>query len=280
MVNSTKCFDANFEFLQDISDIKKEPLTVHHCGFQKCPPSHSFGPAIRDHYLMHFVLSGKGIFHIGEKSYKITKGQGFLILPGTVTTYTADNEEPWHYVWVGYSGSFAKDILSSCRIDLENPVFTFSSVEMASKCILDMFQNICESSIKNKFFILSKLYELFSYITYQKPVQNNPFSAVDCAIDFVAKNYSYGITVSDISLNIGIERSYLYRLFKMKLGYSPQQYLLRFKLEKAAVLLRNTNYTVTEVLLSCGFSDLPNFSRQFKKEFKTTPSQMRNSNNK
>lgn len=55
------------------------------CGMQDCPPSYSFGPAVRNCYLLHLCLEGEGVFYSGEERYPIKQGQGFLIHPGKLT---------------------------------------------------------------------------------------------------------------------------------------------------------------------------------------------------
>ncbi len=65
------------------------------CGMQDCPPSYSFGPAVRDCYLLHLCLEGEGVFYSGEERYPIKQGQGFLIHPGKLTFYQADSVNPW-----------------------------------------------------------------------------------------------------------------------------------------------------------------------------------------
>lgn len=65
------------------------------CGMQDCPPSYSFGPAVRNCYLLHLCLEGEGVFYSGEERYPIKQGQGFLIHPGKLTFYQADSVNPW-----------------------------------------------------------------------------------------------------------------------------------------------------------------------------------------
>ena len=71
-----------------------------YCGFEKCTPLHSFGPAIRPNYLLHYVLDGKGYYYANNKKYTVTKNEGFLINPNVITFYEADEEEPWTYLWI------------------------------------------------------------------------------------------------------------------------------------------------------------------------------------
>lgn len=67
------------------------------CGRQKCPSLYSFGPAVRECYLLHFCLDGCGDFYANDQHYHLEKGQGFLICPNELTFYQADEAHPWTY---------------------------------------------------------------------------------------------------------------------------------------------------------------------------------------
>ena len=91
-------------------------LGLYQFGKEQCEPAHSFGPASRNHYLFHFVISGTGTLMAdnskGEtKTYQIKSGQGFMIFPRQITTYVADQNLPWEYVWVEFDGLRAKEIV-------------------------------------------------------------------------------------------------------------------------------------------------------------------------
>ena len=60
-------------------------LFVTQFGEEKCLPMHAYGPAVRDHYLIHFVASGSGKFYCDCTEYEVSAGQGFLILPNEET---------------------------------------------------------------------------------------------------------------------------------------------------------------------------------------------------
>ena len=67
-------------------------LGLYQFGREDCEPAHSYGPAIRNHYLFHYILSGKGTFmwqdgKRRENRAVLKAGQGFLISPGQITTY-------------------------------------------------------------------------------------------------------------------------------------------------------------------------------------------------
>lgn len=78
------------------------------CGFAECKPLHSYGPAARSNYILHYVMKGKGIYQVGETKYQLKEGQAFLIEPESLTFYQADKTDPWSYLWVGFGGTEAQ----------------------------------------------------------------------------------------------------------------------------------------------------------------------------
>ena len=103
---------------------KKElvSLSVYNVGFQKCEPLYQWGPGIRDHYLIHHILSGKGYYSVGGKVYALSTGDTFLVYPQTEITYYADEEDPWEYAWVGFNGSDAAIILNATDFSRDFPL--------------------------------------------------------------------------------------------------------------------------------------------------------------
>ena len=61
-------------------------LGLYQFGWENCAPGHSYGPAVRNHFLFHYVISGTGILmaddsHGNTQTYHIKSGQGFMIFP-------------------------------------------------------------------------------------------------------------------------------------------------------------------------------------------------------
>ena len=98
-------------------------LLLQFCGYSTTAPLHSFGPAVRPHYLIHFILNGKGIFQKGDKTYHLETGQGFFIEPDELTFYQADAKEPWEYLWVGFNGTMVPELLKQIGLSSSQPVF-------------------------------------------------------------------------------------------------------------------------------------------------------------
>ena len=80
------------------------------------------------------------------------------------------------------------------------------------------------------------------------------------------------ITIEEICHEFYLSRSSLQALFKTHLNSSPKNHLLNIKLQKSKELIRENQYTISEIAYMLGFSSIHYFSRLFKKNFNTTPS--------
>ena len=80
-------------------------------GYEKCQSRHRFGPSLRDNYIVHFVISGKGRYTVNDTTHHLGAGDFFLIRPNELVDYEADAEDPWEYYWIGFSGNKVKEIL-------------------------------------------------------------------------------------------------------------------------------------------------------------------------
>ena len=256
------------------------PLTLYHCGQEQCKPLHSFGPAIRPHYLIHYILDGRGEYHVNGNVYHLKKGQGFLITPGTTTLYCADEHDPWEYCWFGFDGYEVNTILKSCGLSQTDLIFTDTSNGALREELLKLIQNFTKGH-GNEFSYIGELYLCFSHIRISTDNTSKLIyeTYIPKALDYIHNNYTYDIKISDVAKYLSIDRTYLYRLFMNYKKVSPQQYLISYRISVAQKLLRETNLSVTEIAYSCGFRDAPSFSKHFKKQTRITPMQYRSDQN-
>ena len=120
--------EKNFKFGVFQND-KNIDLTIFQYGWERCVPLHSYGPAKRNHYLFHYIFSGKGYLSSNDSSgvthlHRLEACQGFLICPGQVNTYYADEHLPWEYAWVEFDGMKALEFLEMMGLSYDKPVYT------------------------------------------------------------------------------------------------------------------------------------------------------------
>lgn len=239
------------------------------CGTQVCESLHSFGPAVREYVLLHYVHKGKGILYNSRGAHSVSAGQIFVIRPGESTLYTADYEHPWEYSWIGFDAG------------IELPVVMQQDVIEAKSCELIFKQmTACGLALGRELFLCGKLYELMAKLYHIGEVElSDSARYIHMAQNYIESNYQKKLRVSQIAENLGLERSYFSNLFKMQLGLSPQQYIVEFRMQKAAELLESKDIPLAEVAPLTGYPDVFSFSRSFRKHFGVAPGQYKKTQN-
>ncbi|MDR3595975.1 AraC family transcriptional regulator [Clostridium sp.] len=254
-------------------------IVVYQYGMEKCKKMHSYGPAIRDHYLIHFVLKGSGVFYVNGKSYKIKENQGFLICPNIVTYYEADNEEPWVYTWVGFKGIKAENYLKLANLDQENPVFECAEVDFVQKCFEDM-RKATElrygRELRLQGLLIMFLSELIEEVGKNVIINSNYKELyIKKSMLFVETNYSSKLSISEMAKSVGLNKNYFSTFFKENMGVTPQQYIIEYRINKACELMSNQGLTIGDISRSVGYDDTLGFSKIFKKEKGMSPKKYR-----
>ena len=107
-------------------------LAVTYSGHQKCEPSQRWGKGVREQFILHFIVSGKGTYVTPEGSFSLSAGDVFLIRPLTEIEYFADNDDPWEYYWVNFGGSDADAILGKTDFSASSPVMHGCGADVAA----------------------------------------------------------------------------------------------------------------------------------------------------
>ncbi len=246
------------------------------CGHQDCEPSHSFGPSVRDRFLLHLVTAGKGSFTISGKTYTVGAGEFFFIPPDTLNYYEADAVDPWSYTWIGMKGDLLAPFFERVGISAENPVgkFTPELYEIARDVLDDISKDVTASlSAVGRCYLF--LHCLERGANRPEVAQKRPSGNVERARALIEERLHKPLSVSALAQELGIDRSYLCSIFKRELGCSPQQYILSRKMEKAKYFLSTTTENVKYIALSLGYDDPFVFSRAFKKVTGMSPGQWR-----
>ena len=266
-------------YVLQLSDRKFSDLYLCYCGYAKCEPLHSFGPAVRSNYLIHYILEGKGHYRAGGKRYNLQAGQGFLIEPGTKIFYEADEEDPWTYLWVGFHGRRAEEYLRDAGLGDGRLIFCSERGEELKKLVVRMLKNYTITAT-DQFLLEGSLYLFLSILaedTARSPAEEHGVDNmyIKKALGYIQDNYGHSIRVADIAEYVCINRSYLYTLFREHVGSSPQEYLSDYRLARAEEFLKGMELSVESVDYSCGYRDPAAFGRAFKEKNGITPLQYR-----
>jgi AraC-like DNA-binding protein len=84
------------------------------------------------------------------------------------------------------------------------------------------------------------------------------------AVEYIKQNYNKNISVENIANLLGIERSYLSRLFKTYKNKSTQNYIIDYRMHKAKRMFEEEDMNVSQVCAAVGYTNIYCFSRIFK----------------
>lgn len=247
-------------------------LKLCFCGHQDCEPGHTYGPGIRDCYIFHYISHGSGVFETCGKKYELSEGDGFLIIPETVVTYSADLNTPWEYTWIAISGSQAEEYLKKAGLTKSNPVIRKKYHGLA-ECIKSIKAYF--SSGADECRLLSLLYNFLALIIEANSDENIQHDYISRAADYMKYNFSSGIRVNDAADFVGIDPGYLSKLFRQHLNTTPVQYLTGLKMQEALRLLRNPMLRIGDIAAGTGYADQFIFSKAFKKYYGVSPAEYR-----
>ena len=270
---------ASNPIFQDQSDIH-----VLFSGESQTKALHKLGPKVYDYYLLHHVISGRGLFTIEQQSNTLQAGDSFLISPEQLISYTSDEEDPWRYRWVAFDGMSAERILRDVGFTRRQSV-----VHMAdSTPILSAMQQIQQAfqSRKPNSHLLATgyLYQIFA--AYHDILNHNEElitsdqhsqHAVKQMIRYLSTQYAQPISIEDMAESLGYNRAYLSRIFKQATHMTPVTFLLKLRIDKGRQLIRErTELTIEQISASVGIQDALYFSRQFRRFYAMSPTEYRN----
>ncbi|KXT77679.1 AraC family transcriptional regulator [Streptococcus sp. DD13] len=265
----------------DEFDSQHFDLNVDHYGAEVCARNYSFGPTIRDNYVLHFILNGKGTFMIDGQTTLLQEGDIFVLPKDKLTFYQADAKEPWAYIWVGFSGSRVESFLRQST--LLDHYYLHSSQE--SQILEDMMAIARQArhghGVIRELFLIGELHKLLGHLIEEFPQKelseskHIAHSYVQQAMKMIHAQYGSPLKVADIAENLSLSRSYLYKIFKEETGYSIKDYILHVKMNRSTQLLQNLSLSIAEVAYSVGYKDPLNFSSTFKHYYHISPSDYR-----
>ena len=244
--------------------IKYTDIKPIFAGMSQCKNLHCYGPAVRHHCIIHYCVRGKGVFQNKDGVHEICAGQAFIINPEEITFYQADETDPWMYIWIAFSGTVCDSIREISPI-----------LDLGNSEVFDEIRTLIANGVCRPEEYLVCLIRLFGQIL-PSSTDNLPGYALR-AKDYIKLHYMEDISVENIAASLNIDRRYLLRLFKKEFGVTVVNFIIRTRLDAAHEFLRS-GIPVNKTAVMCGYSDVYNFSKMFKKYHGIPPSEVKAGN--
>ena len=273
-------YKANKDFMRAMRAGDQRGLFVPDIGYERTDPKHSYS-SVRDYWLFHFVISGKGKYFVDGKTYTLGKNYGFIIEPGVETYYEADENDPWEYCWIGARGIDAAHLLETSELFgrhyfLFEPEYVQPILSVLEE--LGGVENVNPDYVRLR--VNAAFFEVLScFVPKLKQSEEKKTTRLgNIALDgaeYFERNFSKNIGVNEAADRLNVSRVYFSTLFTKEFGMPPKEYLTQIRVRHAQKLLENTDLPTSSIAEECGFSDVSVFAKNFKKVAGATPNAYR-----
>ncbi len=260
-------------------------IIVGHFGYEKTLPTKE--PITSEEYhtfRLHYVVKGSVIYGYNKQKRIVKKNSCFLLSPKSDSYYRTNPEDPATIFWVSFSGLEALRIIelmgfneNSAGVILLSAAQSNAMKNLMSDALKPVSPDLTDIVLLKNFISVT---ELLAASKKNKSPDNakraSPSSHIEKALKYIEKNYANPyLSIDDVALSIPVHKNYLSLLFKNSLGVTFTQYLTQKRVEKAIVLLKNTDYSISRISGSVGYADQLYFSKLFRKFNKMSPSEYR-----
>lgn len=269
------------QFEKLLGNLSVDALVMGHNKVDRRWSDYDFIP---DYNKFYFILSGEGYLKIGDKEYYPQSNQLWLMPEGIQQSYSVTNpENPFTKYWVHFRAKVGNTNLFNI---LHAPVCLNIQHHKYLQGLFDhmlsyYFDYNC--TFTRQIMINSYMTQIICYYLELSDVKNiffntsNDNSRIVELLEYIDTHLDKELTLEILSDVAHLQPNYFINFFKKYMNSSPMQYVMGKRIERATMLLQNTNQKINFIAKECGFKDELYFSKAFKKNFGITPSEYRKS---
>jgi AraC-like DNA-binding protein len=248
-------------------------LSLHEVASFSCPESYVLPLERPDAYAVYLVDGGKGMYTLAGREFKVKEYDIFAMYPDVPVHCVSDSAEPLKLFALSFDGVDARLMLNAAGFEPKNPVRTLDP-HFAGQ-VAKVFDGIyvwrgqeIYSTVQSTAMIYLMLSALVKNASLDQSAMPPGWTGVvhfQKALDYIAKNYSKPINVSDVADHVNLSRSRLYRVFMQQIFISPQQYLTEYRIREAIRFLEKRSGSIKEIADFVGIEDPVYLTSKFKK---------------
>jgi len=237
-------------------------------------------PAGTAEHILIFCAAGEGWYTVDGVTHSLYANETLFIPRGVPHAYGASQDAPWSIHWAHFRGNDGRFYLSQV------PEGHKLLLERACRDRVEQLFERCHNLLHDG-FLVSRLvhvtqimHHLLGELFYNNPAfspaqRTNRFHSIEPALSYLRQNTDKQVPLAQMAEQSGLSIPHFSRLFKQQTGYSPKDYFIHLKVQRAISLLLLSKMTIREVAIMVGYDDPYYFSRLFKKVVGVSPNALR-----
>ena len=246
------------------SQKKNAPIYVSSVGCSKPWQGYETQVMHRNLYVLHYVKSGRFVYQ-----GKTHEGPCmFLMIAEEPQYYRAADDTPFYeQFWFVFGGSTAREILLGAGIPIQNAVYPCPYLDQAYKIFEELTAPETYTDAEDGYCMLSGLFRLLAlHAKANAGTEKKKRSEFTKTIlDYIHQHYAHQITEQELAALVNLSVNYMHRKFCEDMAQPPIQYLNRFRVRCSKRLLNETDFSISQIAQSIGFSNANYFCRVFQK---------------
>ncbi len=223
-------------------------------------------------YSMVYVMEGQGVYEDASGTASFGPGDVLQRLPELRHTVRFSSASPVWQTCMGLPGTILPLLEATVRIPRQPPVF---HVGMQVRIPARMEELLPRLRREPESVIAADLHTLMAEIHSLRMAPANRPAAIEEACDLLEQSIAGRESLEQVAAAVGMAYSSFRKAFTRYVGMPPGEYQIHRRLERAQVLLCNTDTPVKQVAAMLGYADVYTFSRQFKSFIGTSPGRFR-----
>jgi AraC family transcriptional regulator, arabinose operon regulatory protein len=232
-----------------------------------------------EEYLVKYCVEGYGWFEVEGMEYKVGPGDVIICKEHVLHKYRADTNNPWSVYWAYFIGRAAAKYFEWIFSTNRKHVVHIGYDSLLEQHFEDMILVMEKGYALHYVLHASNLLKLvFSHLIKRfepSGFKNRKESALERTIQFMLDNLQHTITLEQMAKKTGMSKDHFTKMFSKRYGYTPMDYFIRMKMQKACELLVTTEFQITQIAEELGYSDYYYFSRLFKTKTRFSPREFR-----
>ncbi|HJA95761.1 MAG TPA: AraC family transcriptional regulator [Firmicutes bacterium] len=226
-------------------------------------------------FCMHYIISGKGFLKTKKKTFLLKAGDFFYLFPHIEAEYGPDQNDPWKYAWINFTGENILPFLAQLNVFPESPVLTPQSCDRFKELFEECLANSSEKPQFSGVFLLSLFYDVHALLFHScasNTVRPNTQNRIASILQYINEHYADSeLNINIVANHFGYHRVSLARLLKNKTNLTFSEHLTNARMQAALALMNSGEKSVKTIAYSIGYNDPLYFSTQFSKLYGDPP---------